>query len=400
MRILSSCTHVRPDMILPAILLLALTACGAGTGEGWAGSITLEDGIPHVNNPDQPLWGDGYHPLVEREVLGGEDAELAALFAQPIALITGSDGTRYVLDSKDARVLRFDRDGAYMDSFGREGEGPGEFSSPRSLTMLPGDIILVADPGRRRLSRFSHDGRFLDGITIQREMGEIRATRSGTVYLHAQQRGMHISFMMTGEDEPEEIPTLINILDERGERTGGFGVIEEYEGMLLSQWMNKVQPSFTRGDTMVLNHMGKDRIDIYSPDGTLTRVVHRNIPYEPVEPLEETSQTVHDDGTVSFAMTFEFDILSTGFAIAPDGTYWAALVALTQTDRREGVEEEDEIPQEWGVDLFDATGRWLARHPLGIDYPHALLDWGPAGLYILNPEGDATVRRFEVVPPA
>ena len=48
----------------------------------------------------------------------------------------------------------------------------------------------------------------------------------------------------------------------------------------------------------------------------------------------------------------------------------------------------------------DADGRWLSRHPLGTEFPHALLDWGPAGLYILNPDGDAVIYRYEVVPPA
>ena len=386
--------------ILPAICLLTLVACDSGTDDDWAGSITGEDGVAHVWNPDQPLWGDGYHPLVEREVLGGEDADLAALFAEPTGLITGGDGTRYVLDSKDMRVLRFDRDGEYLGSFGREGAGPGEFSSPSSITMLPGDIILVADPGRRRLSRFSSDGWFLGSITLQQDIGQINASRSGIVHMHSQQRGMVVSLNMTAGEESEEETTLIDILDEDGERTGGFGVVDEYEGFMLSSWMNKVFPAFAAGDSMVLNYMGKDQIEVFAPDGTLVRVAHRNLPFQPVEPLEENNQTVHDDGTVSFSMRFEFDIQSTGFAISPDGRYWAAVVALTQTDRREGVEEEDEIPMEWAVDLFDATGRWLARHSLGIDFPHALLDWGPSGLYILNPEGDATVRRFEVVPPA
>jgi len=265
--------------------------------------------------------------------------------------------------------------------------------------MLPGEIILIADEGNRRLSRFATDGSFLDSITLQRAPGQVRIDRGGTVYLHDQARGMTVSIMMMAGMEGEETPTLIDILDESGERTGGFGVVEEYEGFMLSSWMNKVYPAFTSGDSMVLNYMGKDRIEVFTPDGTLARVVHRYLPYVPVEPVEETRQTEHDDGTMSFSMFFEFDIQSTGFAISPDGRYWAALIAVTQTDRREGIEEEDEIPQEWAVDLFDATGRWLARHPLGIDYPHALLDWGPAGLYILNPEGDAAVYRYEVVPP-
>ncbi len=375
-----------------------MTACGGGSKDGWTGTIALEDGVLHLYNPALPLWGIDHHPLVEREVLGADGSDFEALFSEPIGLITSSDGTRFVLDAKDMRVMRFDRDGSYLGSFGREGEGPGEFSQPTALAMLPGEIILVADGGNRRLSQYTTDGLFLDSVTLQRALGQIRTDRTGTVYLHDQSRGMTVSINM-GVADSEEAPTLIDILDEMGERIGGFGTVEEYEGFMLSSWMNKVYPAFTPGDSMVLNYMGKDRIEVYRPDNTLARVVHRILPYIPVEPMEETRQTTHDDGTVSFSMFFEFDIQSTGFAISPDGHYWAALVALTQTDRREGIEEEDEIPQEWAVDLFDAAGRWLARHPLGIDYPQASLDWGPAGLYILNPQGDATIHRFEVVPP-
>jgi hypothetical protein len=264
--------------------------------------------------------------------------------------------------------------------------------------MLPDEIILVADDGNRRLSRFTADGRFLDSVTLQRGLGQIVADSEGTVYIHDQARGMSVSIMMGAEDSEEEA-TLIDIIDDAGERIGGFGVVEEYEGFMLSSWMNKVYPALAPGDSIVLNYMGSDRIEVYSPGGELERVVHRNLPFTPVEPVEESRQTTNDDGTVSFSMFFEFDIQSTGFAISPDGRWWAALIAVTQTDRREGVEEDDEIPQEWAVDLFDADGRWLARHQLGIDFPQAALDWGPAGLYILNPEGDATVRRYEVVPP-
>ncbi len=384
--------------LLPLLISPFLTACGGGSDGDWAGSIALEDGVTHLYNPEIPLWGADHQPLVEKEVLGADGSDIEALFSQPIGLITGRDGTRYVLDAKDMRVLRFDREGSYLGSFGREGEGPGEFSAPVALALLPGEVILIADSGNRRLSRFTTDGRFLDSETLQRGLGQIRVDRSGRVHIHDQSRGMTISIMMGVEDSKEE-STLIDILDDAGERVGGFGLVEEYEGFMLSSWMNKVYPAFTPGDSMVMNYMGKDRIEVYTPDGILARVVHRNLPYVPVEPVEETRQTAHDDGTMSFSMFFEFDIQSTGFAVSPDGRYWAALIAVTQTDRREGVEEEDEIPQEWAVDLFDSTGRWLARHPLGIDFPQAGLDWGPAGLYILNPEGDAAVYRYEVVPP-
>ncbi|MCK4772333.1 MAG: 6-bladed beta-propeller [Candidatus Latescibacteria bacterium] len=385
-------------LALSGAVLIALTACGRKQHEEWGGEIVLEDGVLHIYNPSMPLWGIDVKPLVETEVLGGPGAVEEAFLAEPIALVCGRDGTRYVLEGKDARILRFDAVGAFLGSFGRQGAGPGEFASPTDLTILPDNDLLVADSGNRRLSRFTQDGEFLDSVTLQRDLGQIVASRTGDIYLHAQPRTMAVSIRM-GALESEEELTLIDILDARGRRTGGFGSLEEYEGLMLGSWMNRVQPALTTGDSLVLNYLGKDRIEVYTPDGVLARVAHRSLPFEPVEPMEQSRQTVNDDGTISVSILFEFDILSTGFAVHPDGRWWAALIALTQTGRREGTEEDEEISQGWAVDLFDATGRWLARHPLGPEYPMALLDWGPDGLYILNPYGDAAVHRFEVVPP-
>lgn len=385
-------------LFLPFLLSIA-SGCGRGRGEGWVGETVVEDGVPHLYNPDQPLWGADYRPLAEREVLGGPASPVDAVFAEPVVLVCGPDGTRYILDGKDARILRFAPDGSYLGSFGRQGEGPGEFQNLTGMTLMPDGDLLVADDGSRRLSRFSVDGEFLGSVTLQRALGQIVASRTGGVYMHPQPRTMVVSLQL-GISGPDEEPTLIDVLTPQGERTGGFGVIEEYEGMLLGSWMNKVQPALAPGDSLIANYLGRGLINIYAPDGTLARVVHRNQPFEPVEPVEESVQTEQDDGSVSISMRFEFDILSTGFAVHPDGRWWAALVALTQQDRRPGIEEEDEIPQEWAVDLFDESGRWLARHPLGTDYPLALLDWGPDGLYVLNPYGDATIHRFEVVPPS
>lgn len=385
-------------ILVALIIALLTTGCGRKPGAEWGGRVVMEEGVPHSYNPATPLWGTGARPLVEVEVLGGPDAAEEALLAEPIALVCGPGGTRYVLDGKDARVLRFDADGTFLGSFGRQGAGPGEFASPTDLTILPDNNLLVADSGNSRLSRFTPEGGFLDSVTLQRNLGQIVASRSGDIYMHAQPRAMIVSFNIGALASKEE-STLIDILDTQGERKGGFGTLEEYEGFMLGSWMNRVQPALTIGDSLVLNYLGKDRIEVYAPGGTLARVVHRSLPFEPVEPVEESRQTEHDDGSISIGIYFEFDILSTGFAIHPDGRWWAALIALTQLDRREGVAEDEEIPQEWAVDLFDRDGRWLARQPIGEEAALGLLDWGPDGLYLLSAEGDGTVRRYRVESP-
>jgi len=387
------------SFIVVALTIVLLTSGCSRKSEGeWGGRVVMEEGVPHIYNPATPLWGADARPLLEVEVLGGPDAAQEALLAKPIALVCGPDGTRYVLDGKDARILRFGADGAFLGSFGRQGAGPGEFASPADLTILSDNNLLVADSGNSRLSRFTLEGEFLDSVTLQRSLGQIVASRSGDIYLHAQPRTMIVSFNV-GALASEEEETLIDILDARGERKGGFGTLEEYEGFMLGSWMNRVQPALTNGDTLVLNYLGKDRIEVYAPGGILARVAHRSLPFEPVGPVEESRRTVNNDGSVSIGMYFEFDILSTGFAVHPDGRWWAVLIALTQPDRREGVAEDEEIPQKWAIDLFDRAGRWLARQPMGEEAALGLLDWGPDGLYLLSAEGDGTVRRYRVESP-
>jgi hypothetical protein len=375
-------------------VLLILTACSGKSGETWTGTVTVEDGVIHVYNPETPLWGADHDPLRELEILGGPDSAEEAMLAAPFTVVAGADGSRYVLDGTDARIVRYDREGNYLGAFGRAGDGPGEFRNPTDMTLLPDGRLLVCDYNQERLSWFSPDGRFIESAALHQSIGQIKASPSGRLFASGQPRILMGSIRL-GTGDPEEEPTLVDLINPDGERTGGFGTIREYEGFMLGNWMNRIYPAVLPGDSLAMNYLGLDRIEVYDPEQGLSRVVHRNLSFTPIEPVEESN--VSEDGAIS--MSFDFDILSTGLAVHPDGTYWAVALAVSEPDRRKNVEIDDRVPQEWAIDLFDSTGRWLARHPTGADFQAAFLDWWPDGLYVSNPEGDATVRRFEVVPP-
>ncbi len=383
--------------LLGLLGLLTLAACSGG--DGWAGRVETVDGVVHLHNPDTPLWGEDFVPFSEVEVLGAPGSPVEALFREPLAVEVTADGIRHVLDGRAQRVLRFAPDGTWLGAYGRLGEGPGEFTGACDLALTPDGGILVLEQRRRRISRFTPDGRFLDTVPLEFPYGQITTDARGRLILHILTRTSG-GVMIPMNAEVLGQYTLIDQLDGQGVRTGGFGEFREFEGMMLGMWMNRVQPVVTVGDSVVLNYLGEDWIQVWSPRGELARVVHRNIPYQPVEPFEETVQVQEGEGGVaSIQIDFELDVLATGFAISPDGQYWAALVALTQTDRRpERAEDEEEIPQEWGIDLFDADGRWLARQELGTDCPRAVLDWAADGLYLIDRIGDATVRRLRMDP--
>lgn len=75
--------------------------------------------------------------------------------------ITGLDvdsrGRVYLGDWMQKRVTVLGPDGSVVRSFGRMGSGPGEFRSIRGVQVLPGDSLLVYDPGLSRVTVFAPD---------------------------------------------------------------------------------------------------------------------------------------------------------------------------------------------------------------------------------------------------
>ena len=354
----------------------------------------MVEGVTHLYNPETPLWEDDGPVFVERERFGGADASGDQLMSEPVAVAVAEDGTRLLLDTREARILRYDSDGAYLGSFGRLGDGPGEFQWPTDMALLPDGTLAVSDSKALKLSLFSVSGAFLSSIRPEVGAAQIAAFSNGALLANAQSRQLVTSIKLGVEADQE--PTLIDILDTNGKRRDGFGKITGYEGLMLGSWMNRIYAAVTTGDSVVVNYLALDRLEVYTPSGRLARVVHRHLPWEPIEPFEESEAS--PKGGVS--MRFEFDILSTGLAISPDGSTWALAIPETPPDRRpldnEADQEREETERLWAIDLYDSTGRWLARHHLGTGFEMPFLDWWPDGLYLCNANGDATVRRLEL----
>lgn len=69
-----------------------------------------------------------------------------------------ADGRILIANSGTSEVRVFDEAGVFIESWGREGEGPGEFVSLTDLMEWPGDSVMAWDFGQDRLTLFDQAG--------------------------------------------------------------------------------------------------------------------------------------------------------------------------------------------------------------------------------------------------
>lgn len=112
----------------------------------------------------------------ELEVLQTIEGDGDDLLYGPDRLVFGPDGSRYVLNTGDCRVLQFDQDWNLVRAFGREGEGPGEFTNPTGMFLRDGRLWVFE---MMRATLFGLDGEYLETRTSRLEMHSPIGTDQG-----------------------------------------------------------------------------------------------------------------------------------------------------------------------------------------------------------------------------
>ncbi len=82
-------------------------------------------------------------------------------FVEVSAATVLRDGRILVADAQTGLVRLYGPDGDFLDRLGSRGRGPGEFQSPSSLLLVPGDSVCIWDRTLWRMSVFSPEGEFV-----------------------------------------------------------------------------------------------------------------------------------------------------------------------------------------------------------------------------------------------
>jgi hypothetical protein len=209
------------------------------------------------------------------------DALSVAGLSDIAAVDADSRGRIYVCQrakGRDPLIFQFDNRGNFLKSFGRIGQGPGEFQSPYYLRITAKDEIPVFDRSANRLIFLDPDGRLavtkkiLPGINLLPQMG-ISLLENGNIlaFYISQRDDQKIRMLVAGLFGPD-FQKIRDLLE-----WDAFKEPEEYKNIFLEK------PVIGVSKAAIYVGWGKagNDIAVYDLDGRLKRKIR--VPFTPVK---------------------------------------------------------------------------------------------------------------------
>jgi len=208
--------------------------------------------------------------------IDGEDENY--LFYRPCDIAGDSDGNLYVLDGGNHRVQKFDNKGKHLTTFGRSGQGPGEFQWPFSIDIDKDGNIFIADWMNVRLEVFSPHGEYLRSVKLMTPVDRIRLLSSGEIAIMNPRVGRDNSSYEEAEGGGKPFLPLIKIMDENGRMIRKFG-----EGILFKTFPainggNRLVFTKDDDDNIYLTLLFQNRIEKFTSEGKLVLQTSRPVP--------------------------------------------------------------------------------------------------------------------------
>ncbi|WP_456426162.1 hypothetical protein [Rhodocaloribacter sp.] len=278
------------SLLIPALILTAFfPGCPAKTEEIRA-KVTPATFLPDSDD----VSFDEVFALEHTTVIEGTAEE--PLFQMGHFAVTGE---HFIIpDPSNHRVLRFTRDGALVDAWGRSGQGPGEFSQPDWTGVdHQGRIFVRENTPNFRVQRFEPSGQYFDTFPLY-TFGPL--TQSYIAEQGEQTRFVTVTRVFCQEEE-QELCT-VQEQDLRGE------VLRRYAPE------REIQPDFKglpfiagrdKDGRMYMAHRSGDRVAVYDAGGKMERIIDlkqspdvapidmASLPRDPVKRVEITKERKH-----------------------------------------------------------------------------------------------------------
>ncbi|MFC2164339.1 6-bladed beta-propeller [Acidobacteriota bacterium] len=324
-------------------LFIPSVSCQKKSAE-WQGTISEEDGVIVVKNPKEPIYNEPLFTVEEELVIGDAEEGEEPVFLQVRGFAIDDEENIYVLDIKAAQIKIFDKNGTFLRTIGKKGQGPGELSIPINNQITVQNEIIVQDIGH--FSVYSLKGDFLKTIsTAKLNIGPSRFDNDGNIY------GIAI-----GVDAENRLYELKKFTSD-----------QEYLYALDSSPLPKdgewdlffflIRYRLRDDDCVIAGYPVDYVIKIFSPEGTLITKIEKD--YDPVEITQEEIDKAKSELQKEFLQGREI--------VVPK--YYPAYQAFGCDEKNRmyvGTFEKTEDGKGFFYDVFNEEGKYINKLPLNI----------------------------------
>lgn len=340
------------------------------------------DGVQVIENPEKPKLPKGIPTklILDEDFKIGDSEVEEEMIAQVTFFVVDENETIYALDWKANNIKVFDKNGKFVRTIGKQGQGPGEINFPSGLLITPENELLVEDAGNRRLAYFTLEGEFLRNVSV--------ADKTSLTNLVMDNNGNVLGrqFIIDEGDMSFEIRKFDKDLN-------NLFTIESIPFTFRDPQKDKMDPFdfvqiyfFDSEGQIYYGNPKEYEIQIFSSEGKLKKKITKKYKSEKMtgEDIEKIMDRIPDMGFgVKNMMEFpkQFPAYE-AYTLDEEGR----LIVRSYNK----AEEENNVY----LDIFDADGNYIARFPSKVN-PRV---WKNSKMYALEEtdEGFIVIKRYTV----
>lgn len=278
--------------VVPVVFALFLPGCGDYRDARTGFAVRDSAGVA-IATSTKGAWQEGEQWAFSESpslVIG------AAASGEPLWRIwdceRAPDGRIVLLSRGPPTVLVYDAGGTHIASLGQEGQGPGEFESPRDIALAPPDTVLVLD--RDAIEVYLLDGTFLGSESLRDRDYSIPDVGRATPTSLAPNRSILARVLVpragppVGMQRPDQYLAVLPPGGESPVLLGSYPALEQQR--LPGDMGGNVVPPYARdsrwavGTSPDAQFLAADQdryeISVFNARGALRRVIRRD--YEPI----------------------------------------------------------------------------------------------------------------------
>ena len=369
--------RIRSNAIFVLCISCFYILCCRQQASRWEGQIEVQNGITVVKNPMNPMNSGEVVTLEEELTIGNDNEKSGHFFSRINDIEVDEDGLIYLIDGADSTIRVFDKDGDFLRTIGRKGQGPGEFERPFHIQVTADNELYVVDYSGARAVYFSLNGDFLRQASLPRPILPIRLDSQWNLV------GIEVAA------PPPLGGKVIKKYDSHYKTLMVIATEEQGTPRVFDIGKPSCYCAVTKSDQVIWGDSREYALYVLDPQGRLIKKITK----------EHKSQVISAADKDGYKKRYA-EALKAGFNIIFRGHYPAYRDILTDDEGRIWVrtyEHMNTAEDASCYDIFNSEGIYVAKIPLNMSLDRTSV-WKHGKLYVLldNPEGYPIVKRYRI----